>query len=166
MKEPQTRQEQVERLGELIHGIRTAMLTTMSPSGYPRSRPMATHDVDFDGTLWFFTSVNSRKVEEIAQVPQVALTYSSPGKESYVALTGAASVIEDPARAHAMWNPFHNAWFTGPDDPTLRLIRVDVQDAEYWDTPGGKIASLLQLAKAAVTGKREDAEGDNVKLRL
>jgi len=166
MKEAQTRQEAVERLGELIHGIRTAMLTTMSPGGYPRSRPMATLDAEFNGSIWFFTSVNSRKVEEIGLAPHVAVTYSSPGKESYVALTGEAAVVEDSARAHAMWNPLHKAWFTGPDDPTLRLIRIDVHEAEYWDTPGGKIASFLQLAKAALTGNREDMEDDNVKLRL
>jgi len=41
-----------------------------------------------------------------------------------------------------------------------------VHEAEYWDTPGGKIASFLQLAKAAITGNREDMEDDNVKLRL
>ena len=83
-----------------------------------------------------------------------------------MALTGEATVVEDSARAHAMWNPLHKAWFTGPDDPTLRLIRIDVHEAEYWDTPGGKIASFLQLAKAAITGNREDMEDDNVKLRL
>ena len=166
MKEPQTREEAVGRLGELIHDIRTAMLTTMSSSGYPRSRPMATHDVEFEGTIWFFTSVHSRKVEEIGLAPHVAVTYSSPGKESYVALTGTATVVEDPARARDMWNPLHKAWFSGPDDPALRLIRIDVHDAEYWDTPGGKIASFLQLAKAAITGTREGMEDDNVKVRL
>jgi hypothetical protein len=45
-------------------------------------------------------------------------------------------------------------------------IRIDVHDAEYWDTPGGKIASLLQLAKAAITGNREDMDEDNVKVRM
>jgi general stress protein 26 len=166
MNEEQSRQEAMDRLGDLIQGIRTAMLTTMGPVGYPRSRPMATLAADFSGTIWFFTSVNSRKVGEIGQTPQVAVTYSSPGKESYVALTGEAAVVEDSARAHAMWNPLHKAWFTGPDDPTLRLVRIDVHEAEYWDTPGGKIASFLQLAKAAITGDRKDMEDDNVKVRL
>ena len=166
MKEAQTRTEAVERLGELIRDIRTAMLTTMTPGGSPHSRPMATQDANFAGELWFFTSVNSRKVKEISRAPSVAVTYASPGKESYVALTGTASVVEDSARAHAMWNPAYKAWFTGPDDPTLRLIRIDVHDAEYWDTPGGKIASLLQLAKAAITGDSKDMDDDNVKVRL
>ena len=166
MSEVQTRQEAVERLAELIHDIRTAMLTTTSESGYPRSRPMATQDEEFSGTLWFFTSANSRKVGEIGRTPNVAVTYSSPGRESYVSLTGTATVVEDSARAHEMWNPAYKAWFTGPDDPTLRLIRVDVHDAEYWDTPGGKIASMLQLAKAAITGKRGGMDDDNVKVKL
>ena len=127
---------------------------------------MATQGGEFEGTLWFFTSADSRKVEEIGLAPNVAVTYSSPGRESYVALNGTAAVVEDSQRAHAMWNPAYKAWFTGPDDPTLRLIRVDVHEAEYWDTPGGKIASLLQLAKAAITGNRDDMDDDNVKVRM
>ena len=38
------------------------------------------------------------------------------------------------------------------------LLRVDVEQAEYWDTPGGKVASLISFAKTKLTGETYDAE--------
>jgi general stress protein 26 len=48
--------EDVEKLAKLIKGIKFAMLTTALPDGSLRSRPMATQNTAFDGTLWFFTT--------------------------------------------------------------------------------------------------------------
>ena len=41
----------------------------------------------------------------------------------------------------------------GPGRPNVVLIKVDAHTAEYWDTPGGRVASLLSLAKSKVTGE-------------
>jgi general stress protein 26 len=159
-------QDGIQKVGELIKDIRTAMLVTLTAGGQPRSRPMATQDSEFDGSLWFFTSAESRKVAEIARNPVVAVTYASSGKESYLSLTGRAEVLNDRARIEELWNPWLKAWFEGPDDPSLRLIRVEATEAEYWDTPGGKVASLLQIVRAVVTGDASDMEADNQTVRF
>ena len=156
----------VRKIAEMIKGIRTAMLVTNTEGGVPRSRPMSTQDVDFDGTVWFFTGVDTRKAQEIARNPTVAVTYASSGKETYVSLTGRAELVDDRARIREYWNPFLKAWFDGPDDPSLRLLKVDISEAEYWDTPGGKIASLYQIAKAAIAGDASDMEEDHGTLHV
>ena len=58
------------------------------------------------------------------------------------------------------------AWLPeGPDDPNVVLIKVDPHTAEYWDTPGGRVASLLSFVKAKVTGEPyEGAERGSVTL--
>ena len=33
------------------------------------------------------------------------------------------------------------------------LIKVHADSAEYWDTPGGRIASVISFVKAKVTGE-------------
>lgn len=147
----------VAKVTELIKDIRTCMLVTLTPDGYPHSRPMATQDAEFDGTVWFVTDIDSTKVRDIAAQPVVGVTYASSGKESYVSLTGHAEILNDRARIRMFWNEFMKAWFDGPEDPRIRLIKVDVHQAEYWDTPGGKIASLISLAKAAITGKPDES---------
>ena len=41
------RKDLITHLGELIHGIKVAMMTTVEEDGTLRSRPMWTHDRDF-----------------------------------------------------------------------------------------------------------------------
>jgi hypothetical protein len=38
---------------------------------------------------------------------------------------------------------------------------VDVETAEYWDTRGGKVASMLAIAKAALTGNRASSRSEH-----
>lgn len=147
----------VRKVAELIKDIRTAMLVTLTPQGKPHSRPMATQEAEFDGSVWFLTDVDSGKITDIAAFPTVGITYASSASESYLSLTGKAQVLNDRQRIADFWNSFMKAWFDGPDDPRIRLIRVDIEEAEYWDTPGGKVASLISLAKAAITGKPDDS---------
>lgn len=147
----------VRKVAELIKDIRTAMLVTLTPEGKPHSRPMATQDAEFDGSIWFLADVESQKIVDIAAFPTVAVTYASSASESYLSLTGKAQVLNDRNRIREFWNKFMDAWFDGPDDPRVRLIRVDVEQAEYWDTPGGKVASLISMAKAAFTGKPDNS---------
>lgn len=156
MAEAKGREEAIEQLGKLIKDIRTAMMVTIGDRGMPRGRPMYTQEVPFDGVLWFLTSVDSRKVRELRRNATVQLGYVSTSDENYVSVTGTASVLNDRARIAEFWNPFLKAWYEGPDDPTLRLLRVDVDRAEFWDSPGGKIGSFLSIAKAIVTGKEDD----------
>jgi len=57
------------------------------------------------------------------------------------------------------------AWFSdGPDDPDVGLLKFTADSAEYWDSPGGRIASALSFVKSKITG--EPLEGDNAKVEL
>ncbi|SEI91390.1 Pyridoxamine 5'-phosphate oxidase like [Bhargavaea ginsengi] len=58
------KQEEMETLRDLIKGVDTAMLTTVSDEGLV-SRPMKTQEVEFDGDLWFFTKKETDKYKEI-----------------------------------------------------------------------------------------------------
>jgi len=150
----------VKKVAELIKDIRIAMFVTLDASGRPHSRPMATQHTEFDGTLWFMTSAETAKNAEIEKEPRVNVAYMSTSSESYLSVSGDADIVNDRERIAELWNPIMNAWFEGPDDPTLRLIRVRVQEAEYWDTPGGKVASLISIVKAVVTGNQTDMSSD------
>lgn len=49
----------------------------------------------------------------------------------------------------------HKAWFpNGPDDPKLALLKVEVDQAEYWDGPSSTMVQLIGFAKATLTGQR------------
>ena len=70
-----TRQESIEKLNELIKDIGTAMLTTID-GGVLRSRPMATQEAEFDGTLFFLTGADTHKDEEIKKDNRVNVSYA------------------------------------------------------------------------------------------
>ena len=165
MQGSQTTGEDLARLKELVEDIRIAMMTTLDDDGTLRSRPLQTLRCADDGALWFFTSASSPKVDE-AQAGgwQVNLSYANPDKMDYVSISGRASLSRDRKLMEALWNKWVEVFFPkGIDDPDLALLRVDIEKAEYWDSPGTAIGRAWAIGKALATGNK-DAIGDNVKL--
>ncbi|MBX3013123.1 MAG: pyridoxamine 5'-phosphate oxidase family protein [Caldilineaceae bacterium] len=143
----------IEKLGELIDDIHVAMLTTVDEDGTLRSRPMATQEVEFEGDLWFFTSVDDAKVDEVRQEQQVNVSYVEPKNERYISVSGQAQVVRDPETLKALWHQNFKAWFPdGLDDPTLALLKIRVEKAEYWE-------SSDKVVKALVTGPPPQYQG-------
>lgn len=156
------RARDLEKLNEMIDGIRIAMLVTQMPDGTLRSRPMMTQHTETDGVLWFFTALSGHKTDEIESHHEVNLAYSDPDDNRYVSISGVASVVRDEERARELWSPLYRAWFPkGLDDPQLALLRVDVHHAEFWDAPSSTMVHLAGLAKALTTGKRYERPGDH-----
>lgn len=158
--------ESIRKVNELIKDIRIAMLTTVDEEGVVRSRPMATQQAEFNGDLWFFTKSDTAKVEDVERYQQVNVSYSEPSDNKYVSVMGSAEIIDDRAKMKELWNPLYKAWFPdGLDDPQIRLLKVEVEEVEYWDSPGGKVASVLGFVKSLVSGKQADmGENETVKI--
>lgn len=161
----QTREESIKKLKELIEDIDFAMLTTLNGEKL-HSRPMSTQQVEFDGDLWFFTSDKTHKVEEIEKDNRVNLAYSKPESNTYISVFGRASLVKDRAKIEELWNPIYKAWFPkGLDDPSLVLLKVTVEEAEYWDSPSSTIVQIVGFIKALATGQQADG-GDHGKMKL
>lgn len=153
--------EKREKLVELMRDMPIAMMTTYGSEG-PHSFPMARQEVEPSAELWFITARDTRHVRDIGVDPRVSLTFSS--RDSWVAMTGRAEIVDDRAKLGELWNTFAEAWLPGgPDNPDAVLVRVDAESAEYWDTPGGKISSLLSFVKTKLTGDTFDAEHGTVR---
>jgi len=161
-----THKDDVKKLGELIKSISIGMLTTIGDDGVLRSRPMATQQVEFDGDLWFLTSSESHKAGEIDKEHQVNVSYADPGENRYISVSGTARMIHDEKKIKQLWNPFYKAWFPkGLDDPSITLLRVQVDSAEYWDSPSSTIVHLVGFVKALATGQQYSG-GEHEKLAL
>lgn len=130
------REEAIRKLAELIGKIRIAMLTTVTEQGTLWSRPITTQKALFDGDLWFITRLESPKVQEMRQNRQVSLSYVMPQENVYVSVSGTAQLVSDPAKIQELWDPSYQRWFPGGlTDPHFALIRVSVEQAEYWEAP-------------------------------
>lgn len=142
------RQEAIEQVRKLIHGIDTAMLTTLSDEGLV-SRPMQTQDVEFDGTLWFMTKKDTDKFHELLRNCEVNVTYAG---KSYVSIRGEAELVDGPEHLKPFWNPAYEKMLeTTFKDPNLVLIKVNVDTVEYWDT--GNPFKMAKFLLRRLTGK-------------
>ena len=163
-EQPHAAPDEVEKVRELVKDERIAMLTTVAQDGSLVSRPMGVQAVDFDGDLWFFAAADSHKVAEIARDSAANAAFS--GTSSWVSLSGRATLVRDPEKIRELWNAVAEAWFPdGPDSPGVVLIRLHAESAEYWDSPGGRVATLFSLVKAKVTGRPYDG-GENETVTL
>jgi general stress protein 26 len=162
-----TEQEQREKVKQMVKDARICMLATMTADGKHVSRPMALQEVEFDGDLWFFTYSDADLVAEIGLHPQVNVAFSDQKQNNWISISGTATRTDDPDKARELWNPALKAWFPdGLDTPTLTLVKVHAESAEYWAAAhSSKVVTLLGYAKAAVTGKTPDA-GENETVRL
>lgn len=160
-----TRQESIEKLKGLVEGIDFAMLVTSAGNKF-RSRPMSTQEMDENGNLWFFTSDATHKTDEIEADDRVLVAYSKPDDNTYVSVFGHCQIVKDRAKIEELWSPILKAWFPdGLDDPTLCLLKVTIEEAEYWDSPNSTIVQIAGFVKALATGEQADG-GDYGKINL
>jgi general stress protein 26 len=163
---PITKIEGLQQIHEKIDGMKYAMLTCTGKDGILRSRPMATTKAEIDGYLWFFTDDNTEKAEEIKNRSEVNLAYADTQNNVFVSIAGRASIVNDRFKMEQLWNPLFRTYFPkGLDQPNIALLRVEIEEAEYWDTTSSKMTQIVNMAKAIFTGsKPNDGEHKEIKM--
>ena len=165
MEKNLSNEEALKKFKKLVNDINVCMFITNNEKEN-HTRPMATIEVEENGTLWFFTDNRSVKVEEVSANHTAHLVYAHPGKESYLDVWGNASIITDKQMIKNKWSPIIKAWFPGGiDDPKLALLKITPQDVYYWDAETGKMLSFLKITTSAISGK-QFSEGVHGKLEV
>ena len=153
-----------KKVSDLISTSRFAMLTTVDDLGKFVARPMTVQEREFDGDLWFFAARDSTAVTQLEVNPGAGVTITS--NDTWVSLSGTAETVDDAAKIKELWNPLVEAWFPeGADDPNITLVKFSSDSAEYWDTPGGRVASVISFVKSKVTGEPYSG-GESAKVDL
>jgi general stress protein 26 len=167
MSAPERREDNLQKLREMVKDIDFCMLTTVDEKGDLHSRPMSSNgDIDPNGDLWFFTAASSLKVSEIENLPKVNVSFADPENQHYVSITGKAQLVRDRSKIEELWRPEFKMWFPeGKDDPEVALLRISLEKAEYWDSPSSTIGYALNFVSSLVTGNEADY-GENKKLDL
>jgi general stress protein 26 len=146
-----------EKVWELIKGCHSALLVTIGQDGRIDSRPMGCIQKHFEDTVWFLTFAHSLKLREIGEHDHVLVSYANPSKYEYVSLSGRAKIVKDPQRVKEFWSEAFRVWFpSGPDDPELTLISVEVEEAKYWTNAASVATYAWAYLKARLVGVRPD----------
>ena len=156
--------EETAKVAELIHEGKIAIVTTVGPQGQLLSRPLALQDRDFDGDLYFFTPDPSPKTEQVKANAEVNVSIATG--DGWLSLSGTGSISTDDAMIDELWSVGAKAWFEqGREDPSLALLKVHAESAEYWTMDTPTPIALLKYAKAAVAGGQPDV-GESAKVEL
>lgn len=139
-------------VGEFVRDGRTVMMVTTATGSQFSARPVTCVEAS-DGRLSFLVSTETDWVQHIeAGRSVVHVTSSDDAHGTYLALQGTASVTNDPGERERLWSPVAKAWFSGPDDPSLAILRFEVASGEYWDGPSTGIGKAVGLLRAVVSG--------------
>jgi len=160
-----TEQNHISRVWDIIEKARVGMLTTRFAGGL-RARPLEARADRDAGIIWFVTDVRGAKDDEIDAAHDIGLAFIDEDARAYLSITGRASVIRDTAKAKEIWKKTDDFWLPGgPDDPNVRVLRVEPVTAELWDGPSSAAGAAFEFAKARLTGEKPNL-GENRKVTV
>src|SRR3989442_10002047 len=146
------RQENIDRVWEIIEKVGVCMLTTRFAGGL-RARPLEARPERETGIIWLVTDLHSDKEQEIAAEHDIGLVFIDAKEKTYLSITARAEVRRDHAKAAEIWKKTDDAWWSGPDDPNVCVLRVRPLTAELWDGPASAAVAAFEFAKARLTGE-------------
>jgi general stress protein 26 len=157
-------QAHIDRIWEVIEKAGACMMTTRF-SGALHVRPVVTLSKRRENAIWCLTDRRGVNEDEIEVAPEVYLTFVYPNEHVYLALTGEVFVSLDADETRSLWTCEQEAWWSGPDDPNLLVMRVELWRAEMWESPANGPVADFQFAKARLFGTRADL-GDSHKVTI
>lgn len=157
-RENLTSKDAVDKIKELVKSAQTCFFCTNLKTNEPfTTRPMSVQKVDDEGNLWFLSSTDSHKNEELKSNDAVQLLFQGDPHSDFMSLFGHATISKNKEKIDELWEPLVKVWFTeGKEDPRISVIKVKPSEGYYWDTKHGKIVAFAKMAVGAMIGKTLD----------
>lgn len=134
-----------EKFWKALESDRTVMLG-LDGMEDGHARPMTAQAEDRRAPLWFFTSSDNALVRQLGDGGGRAIAgFASKGHDLFASIRGTLRVRTDRAVVERLWNPFVAAWYEGKDDPKLRLLCLEAEDAEVWIDASSMLAGVKML---------------------
>src|SRR5690606_16911038 len=91
-------------------------------------------DKDANHAIWFFT----RRDHTFAAGGPATATFADRGHDLFARFTGTLREETSRERLEKQWSSAVEAWFPGgKDDPALLMLRMDLGQAEIWNSDLG-----------------------------
>lgn len=162
-----TKNEGVEKLKKMVDDLKFCFFTTNSKNfDFKTPTIMTAQAVDNDGSIWFFSGIESDRNKDIENHKNVHLYFASPEKNAYLSVDCEAEIIFDKKKIIALWNPLLKTWFKdGVDDKNISLIKATTKTANYWDIEGGKMVNFFKMISSTITGNNDiESKQGNIKI--
>ena len=150
--------EAVGKMRDLINNAKSCFFCTANGAGPSDGvRPMSVQQVDAQGNIWFLSSTDSYKNQEISENALVKLFFQGSAHSDFLYVSGVASISKDINKIEELWEPVLKTWFTdGKDDARISVIKVEPKEGYYWDTKHGNAVAGIKMLIGAAVGKTLD----------
>jgi general stress protein 26 len=149
-----SKNEKFKNIAKIIEDVGVCMLTTLDHAGRASSRPMYVQELDEDGSLWFFSSSKAHLIQEIIGNPVLNITFADSSKNEFLSASAIAYEVFDRSKIEELWHPSLKVWYKdGIESKDLLLLKVDMQEIEYWDSPTSAVVKIEGLI-SALTGNQ------------
>jgi len=127
--------------------------------GHEHSEPLtAMLDKDQVDRIYFFIGRSNR----LARGGPAMAQFVSKGQDYFACLSGIASIDNDRSMIDKLWSKQVESWFPGgKDDPSLALLRFDIDDAKLWEADMSPVGRIRMLFGAKV---EPDEEGNHARV--
>lgn len=117
-------------------------------------------DRDANSAIWFFT----KRDNQLARMGPAVCTFAAKGHQIFARFEGVLSEETSRERLEKEWDRMTAAWYDqGKDDPNLLMLRLDLGDAEIWDSDLGLYHNTKMLLGGDV---RDEAAEHHAKTSL
>lgn len=148
-----------------MRGERFVMLTSRSDTGMLHSHPMSPLEITDDADVYFFVKLDTEHAANLRHDANVNLALTD--NSTWLSVSGTVAFLEGEEKTRKvedLWSNAAEAYFSGPSDPQLGLIRVASRTAQMWNQKGGAIGALVDFARMKITGDSPEGESDTVTL--
>jgi general stress protein 26 len=130
-------------------------LITQDEARGSSARLMQHVKADADLTLWFGTSITSRKVREVRSAPRATVACLEPQRPAYVVLSGTVAMVEHAEQWRRYWQEgWKTFWPQGPLAPDYVLLQFVCERVEVLSLAAG-VAPAPYGLRAAVVVRRD-----------
>jgi len=99
-------------------------------------------DKDANSAIWFFTG----RDHDLASGGASTATFTSKDHQMFARFSGVLTEEASRERIDQFWSPIIEAWFPkGKNDPNLLLLRMDLGQAEIWNSDLGFVDNIKML---------------------
>lgn len=117
-------------------------------------------DEDANHAIWFFTT----KDHTLAKGGAATATFAGKDHQMFTRFSGTLSEETSEERLDKQWSQIIEAWFPGgKDDPDLLMLRMDLGQAEIWNSDLGFVDNMKMLMGF---DSREEAMDEHVETAL
>lgn len=116
----------------------------LSPDTDPHGAVPMTAQLDRNAAsvIWFF----ARRDHALAHAGPATATFVSKNHQMFARFSGVLSEETSPERLEQFWSPIIQSWYPGgKSDPNLLLLRMDLGQAEIWNSDLGFVDNLKLL---------------------